>query len=101
MFRLRQQAEAKINSLPLSYIDKQPRGDLLSRVTNDVDNIANTLQQSATQILTSVVSIIGIIIMMLTISPWLTLIALVVLGGRGQEADDDEDQDDEPEVALG
>ncbi|HEX6608565.1 MAG TPA: ABC transporter ATP-binding protein [Chloroflexia bacterium] len=79
VYDLRQDVDQKLTRLPLKFYDARTHGEILSRVTNDVDNIANTLQQSATQILTSVVSIIGIIIMMLTISPWLTLIALVVL----------------------
>jgi ATP-binding cassette subfamily B protein len=79
VYDLRQDVDQKLTRLPLKFYDGRTHGEILSRVTNDVDNIANTLQQSATQILTSVVSIIGIIIMMLTISPWLTLIALVVL----------------------
>jgi ATP-binding cassette subfamily B protein len=79
VYDIRQDVDLKLTHLPLKFYDARTHGEILSRVTNDVDNIANTLQQSATQILTSVVSIIGIIIMMLTISPWLTLIALVVL----------------------
>jgi ATP-binding cassette, subfamily B, multidrug efflux pump len=79
VYDLRQDVDQKLTRLPLKFYDARTHGEILSRVTNDVDNIANTLQQSATQILTSVVSIVGIIIMMLTISPWLTLIALVVL----------------------
>jgi ATP-binding cassette, subfamily B, multidrug efflux pump len=79
VYDIRQGVNLKLARLPLKFYDARTHGEILSRVTNDVDNIANTLQQSATQILTSVVSIIGIIIMMLTISPWLTLIALVVL----------------------
>jgi ATP-binding cassette subfamily B protein len=79
VYDLRQDVDQKLTRLPLKFYDGRTHGEILSRVTNDVDNIANTLQQSATQILTSVVSIVGIIIMMLTISPWLTLIALVVL----------------------
>ncbi len=51
MFRLRGAAEAKLNALPLSYIDRQPRGDLLSRVTNDLDNVAQSLQQTISQML--------------------------------------------------
>ena len=79
VYDIRQDVDLKLTRLPLKFYDAHTHGEILSRVTNDVDNIANTLQQSATQILTSVVSIIGIVIMMLTISPWLTLIALIVL----------------------
>ena len=69
MFRLRAQAEAKLNALPLSYIDRQPRGDLLSRVTNDLDNVAQSLQQTLSQMLTSVLLLVGVAVMMFTISP--------------------------------
>jgi ABC-type multidrug transport system fused ATPase/permease subunit len=69
----------KLNRLPLKYYDSHPHGDILSRVTNDIDTIANTLQQSLTQIITSVISILGYIIMMLTISPILTLIVVATL----------------------
>ena len=81
MFGLRQQAEAKINSLPLRYIDRQARGDLLSRVTNDLDNLAQTLQQTLSQMLTSVLLLIGVAVMMISISPLLALVALVTVPG--------------------
>ena len=71
MSRLRSAVEDKINVLPLSYIDKQSRGDLLSRVTNDIDNVAQSLQQTLSQMLTSVLLLIGVAIMMFTISPLL------------------------------
>jgi ATP-binding cassette subfamily B protein len=77
MFRLRAQAEDKINALPLRYIDQHARGDLLSRVTNDIDNIAQSLQQTMSQILTSVLMLIGVTIMMFAISPLLAAVALV------------------------
>lgn len=76
---LRREVDDKLNRLPLKYYDGHPHGDILSRVTNDIDTIANTLQQSLTQIITSVISIIGYIIMMLTISPILTLIVIATL----------------------
>nr|WP_242945275.1 ABC transporter ATP-binding protein [Alkalibacter saccharofermentans] len=76
---LRREVDLKFSKLPLSYYDKHPHGDMLSRVTNDVDTIANTLQQSLTQMITSTVSIIGYIVMMLTISPVLTLIVIATL----------------------
>ena len=76
---LRGEIDRKLNRLPLKYFDMHPHGDILSRVTNDIDTIASTLQQSLTQIITSVISILGYIIMMLTISPVLTLIVLATL----------------------
>jgi ATP-binding cassette subfamily B multidrug efflux pump len=79
VFDLRNQASEKLSRLPLKFFDGRTHGEILSRVTNDVDNIANTLQQSLTQLIMSVVTVIGIVVMMLTISPWLTLICLVTL----------------------
>ena len=79
MFRLREEVERKLNHLPLSYIDRQPRGDLLSRVTNDIDNLSQSLQQTTSQILTSLLTLIGVTIMMFTISPLLALIALTTV----------------------
>lgn len=79
MWKLRGEVEDKINRLPLSYFDKTRRGDLISRVTNDIDNITNTLQQSLSGAITSVFTVIGVIVMMLTISWKLTLIALISL----------------------
>ena len=79
MFRLRAEVEDKLNRLPLSYIDRQPRGDLLSRVTNDIDNVAQSLQQTLSQMLTSVLTIFGVMIMMFTISPLLAGIALITI----------------------
>lgn len=76
---LRREVDQKLAKLPLKYFDNHPFGDILSRVTNDLDTVANTLQQSLTQIITSVITIIGYIIMMLTISPILTLIMLATL----------------------
>jgi len=76
---LRQEVNEKLDRLPLKYFDMHPHGDILSRVTNDIDTIAGTLQQSLTQIITAVISILGYIIMMLTISPLLTLIVLASL----------------------
>lgn len=77
--RLRQQASAKTARLPLSYFDERTRGEVLSRVTNDVDNIALTLQQLLTKIVVSVLSVIGVLGMMFWLSPLLTLIAIVML----------------------
>jgi ATP-binding cassette subfamily B multidrug efflux pump len=76
MFKLRSDVETKVNALPLSYIDKQSRGDLLSRVTNDIDNVAQSLQQTLSQMLTSVLLLIGTAVMMFTISPLLAVVAL-------------------------
>ncbi len=76
---LRREVDHKLTRLPLKYFDNHPHGDILSRVTNDLDTVANTLQQSLTQIITSLITIIGYIIMMLTISPVLTLIVLATL----------------------
>ncbi|ODA42927.1 ABC transporter ATP-binding protein [Desulfosporosinus sp. BG] len=76
---MRRQIDLKLNKLPLKYFDKHPHGDILSRVTNDIDTIATTLQQSITQVITSLITIIGYIAMMLTISPVLTLIVIVTL----------------------
>jgi ATP-binding cassette, subfamily B, multidrug efflux pump len=79
MFGLRAAAEAKLNALPLGYVDKQARGDLLSRVTNDLDNLAQSLQQTLSQMLTSVLLLIGVSVMMFTISPLLAGVALTTV----------------------
>ncbi|MDI2586811.1 ABC transporter ATP-binding protein [Psychrobacillus sp. NEAU-3TGS] len=79
VYDLREEVNGKLERLPLKYYDGRPNGETLSRVTNDLDTIGNTLQQSLTQFITSVVTIVGIIIMMLTISPILTLISIVSL----------------------
>ncbi|MCA0329614.1 MAG: ABC transporter ATP-binding protein/permease [Actinobacteria bacterium] len=75
--RLRRDVEEKLHRLPLSYFDTVPRGELLSRVTNDVDNVQQTMQQTFSQLLTSVLSLIGVLGMMIWISPLLALVALV------------------------
>ncbi|WP_301484366.1 ABC transporter ATP-binding protein [Intrasporangium sp.] len=77
MYRLRESVETKINRLPLPYFDKQPRGELLSRVTNDIDNISQSLQQSLTQLLNSLFTVLAVLAMMFWISWLLALIALV------------------------
>lgn len=77
VYRLRARVEEKIHRLPLSYFDRHQRGDLLSRVTNDIDNISQTLQQTLSQLFTSVLTVIGIVGMMLWISPLLAGIAIV------------------------
>ncbi|NLU62554.1 ABC transporter ATP-binding protein [Rhodococcus sp. HNM0563] len=77
--RLRSDVEDKVHRLPLHYYDTTPRGDLLSRVTNDLDNLSQSLQQTVSQALNSVLTVIAILIMMLSISPLLTMIALVAI----------------------
>ena len=79
VYRLRRLAEEKIGRLPLKYFDTQSRGDLLSRVTNDVDNIATSLQQGLSQILNSVLTVVSVLIMMVWISPELALISLIAI----------------------
>jgi ATP-binding cassette subfamily B protein len=79
VYDMRKDINAKLSRLPLKYFDGRTHGEILSRVTNDVDVISSTLQQGLTQLVTSVVTLVGILIMMLTISPMLTLIALVTL----------------------
>lgn len=78
-FRLRADVEAKLGRLPLSYFDRQPRGELLSRVTNDIDNVTQTMMQTFSQLITSVLTVVGVLVMMLTISPLLTVVALVTI----------------------
>ncbi|WP_378735920.1 ABC transporter ATP-binding protein [Nocardia brasiliensis] len=77
--RLRSDIEDKIHRLPLRYFDSQPRGDVLSRVTNDVDNVSQSLQQTMSQLIVSVFSVLGILVMMFWISPLLALIALLTV----------------------
>lgn len=79
VFRLRRLAEEKLGRLPLSYFDTQSRGDLLSRVTNDIDNISNSLQQGLSQILNSLLTIISVLAMMVWISPELALVSLIAI----------------------
>ncbi|WP_366180776.1 ABC transporter ATP-binding protein [Actinomyces timonensis] len=79
MYRLREQVETKIHRLPLSYFDQMQRGEMLSRVTNDVDNVTNTLQQSLSRALTSILTVIGVVGMMLSISWKLALVALIII----------------------
>ncbi len=96
MWRLREDVEAKINRLPLSYFDKVQRGELISRVTNDIDNITQMMQQSLSGALTSVLTVVGVLVMMFSISWQLALVALValplmgivfgVIGPRSQKA---------------
>jgi ATP-binding cassette, subfamily B, multidrug efflux pump len=77
VLRMRAEVEDKVNRLPLSYFDKQPRGELLSRVTNDIDNVSQTLQQTMSQLLTSLLTVVAVLSMMFWISPLLALVALI------------------------
>ena len=96
MWRLREAVEAKLNRLPLSYFDRVQRGELISRVTNDIDNITQTMQQSLSGALTSVLTVVGVLVMMFSISWQLAIVALValplmgvifgVIGPRSQKA---------------
>jgi ATP-binding cassette subfamily B protein len=79
MLRLRRAVEDKVHALPLSYIDQGARGDLLSRVTNDIDNIAQTLQQTLSQMLNAVLLMVGVAVIMFTISPLLAVVALITV----------------------
>ena len=78
-YDFRDQISKKINRLPLAYFEKRTVGEVLSRITNDVDTLGQSLNQSVTQLITSVATMIGVLIMMLTISPKMTLIALLIL----------------------
>lgn len=96
MWRLREDVEAKISRLPLAYFDRVQRGELISRVTNDIDNITQTMQQSLSGALTAVLTVIGVLVMMFSISWQLALVALVslplmgvifgIIGPRSQKA---------------
>ncbi len=79
VYKLRKDVEDKLNKLPLNYFDTRQRGDLLSRVTNDVDNIQNALQQAVSQLVQSLLTVVGIIIMMFIVSWQMALIALIAL----------------------
>ena len=79
MWRLREEVEAKINRLPLSYFDRVQRGELISRVTNDIDNITQTMQQSLSTALTNVLTVVGVLVMMFSISWQLAIVALIAL----------------------
>ena len=78
-YRLRKEISEKINRMPMNYFDTKPVGEILSRVTNDVDTLGQSLNQSATQLITSVTTIIGVLVMMLSISPLMTLVAVLIL----------------------
>ena len=79
VYTLREDVDTKLGRLPLKYFDTQSRGDLLSRVTNDIDNIGQTLQQGLTQLITALLTIIGVLILMLTISPILAVISILAV----------------------
>ncbi len=79
VYDLREEVDRKIGRLPLDYFDTHPRGDLLSRVTNDIDNISNTLQQVLTQLITSVLTVVGVLGIMFWMSPMLALISLLTV----------------------
>ncbi|MBT2453339.1 ABC transporter ATP-binding protein [Streptomyces sp. ISL-87] len=79
VYRLREELQAKLSRLPLSYFDQQKRGEVLSRATNDIDNIGQTLQQTMSQLLNSLLTIVGVLAMMFWISPLLALVALVTV----------------------
>ncbi|MCR4436101.1 MAG: ABC transporter ATP-binding protein [Clostridiales bacterium] len=79
VYDMRRDINDKLSRLPLKYFDSRTHGEILSRVTNDIDNISNTLQQSLTQLITAVVTLVGIVAMMLTISPLMTLICFIIL----------------------
>jgi len=79
VYNMRKEVDGKLSLLPLKFFDARTHGEILSRVTNDLDNISTTLQQSLTQLITSIVTIIGVIVMMLSISPLLTLIVIITL----------------------
>lgn len=78
-YRFRKDISEKINRMPLKYFDSRTHGEVLSRITNDVDTLSQTLNQSLTQLITSAVTVVGILIMMLSISPTLTLVAVLTL----------------------
>ncbi|MGD1223194.1 MULTISPECIES: ABC transporter ATP-binding protein [Streptomyces] len=79
VYRMREDMQAKLSRLPLSYFDKRQRGEVLSRATNDIDNIQQTLQQSMGQLVNSLLTIVGVLVVMFWISPLLALVALVTV----------------------
>ena len=95
VYRLRRDVDEKLGRLPLKYFDSHPRGDVLSRVTNDIDNIGQTLQQSLTQLITALLTVLGVLLMMLLISPLLAFVSIlavpmaivvtVLIAGRSQK----------------
>ena len=78
-YRLRKEISEKINRMPMKYFESRTYGEVLSRITNDVDTLGMGLNQSITTIITSVATMIGVLVMMLSISPLMTIIAIVIL----------------------
>lgn len=78
-YRMRKEISEKISRMPMNYFDKMTHGEVLSRITNDVDTLSMSLNQSATQLITSVTMIVGVLVMMLSISPLMTLVTLLIL----------------------
>lgn len=79
MYQLRKEVDEKLSRLPLRFFDSRTHGEIMSRAVNDMDNLSTTLQQSVTQLITSVVTLLGVIVMMLTISPLLSLVVVLTL----------------------
>jgi ATP-binding cassette, subfamily B, multidrug efflux pump len=79
VFKLRADVEEKLNRLPLQFFDRQPRGELLSRVTNDIDNVSLSLQQTISQLMTGVLTVVGVMVMMFVVSPLLAVVMLVTV----------------------
>lgn len=78
-YDLRKEIEGKMHRLPLKYFDRNTKGEVLSRMTNDVDAVSQSLNQSLTQMITSFTTVVGVLVMMLTISGWMTLVALLII----------------------
>lgn len=78
-YRFREEICSKINRMPMKYFESRTVGEVLSRITNDVDTLGQSLNQSVTQLITSLTTMVGVLIMMLSISPLMTLIAIVIL----------------------
>jgi ATP-binding cassette subfamily B multidrug efflux pump len=79
VYRMRADVEGKLHRIPLSYFDRMPRGDLLSRVTNDIDNVSQVLQQTMSQVVNSLLMIVGVLVMMFIVSPLLAIVSLVAI----------------------
>ncbi|MDD6451182.1 MAG: ABC transporter transmembrane domain-containing protein [Lachnospiraceae bacterium] len=82
-YRMRREISEKIDRMPMKYFENRPYGDVLSRITNDVDTLGTGLNQSITMIISSIATLVGVVVMMLTISPLMTLIAVVVIPVSG------------------
>src|SRR4029077_20518399 len=79
VYLLRSDVEDKLSRLPLQFFDRQPRGELLSRVTNDIDNVSVSLQQTISQLMTGVLTVVGVMVMMFVVSPLLAVVMLVTV----------------------